>query len=240
MRSRGGLRFLAEFGLVIGGLLALSALIRLLDLDLRVARWFYQPDGAHCWWAEGRQPWEIIYRYGTWPANLLGAASLVGLLAAFFYRRLRRHRRSLLALVLVLALGPGLIVNTLLKEHWGRPRPRDMIEFGGTEAFVPVGTVGQPDGNEGFPSGHAAMGFYFLSLYILWRGRRPRAAMSALVGGLAAGGLLGFQRIAAGAHFLSDVLWSGGIVYLTALGVDYVLGPPRAPRSTPAKLPSES
>ena len=29
------------------------------------------------------------------------------------------------------------MANVLLKEHWGRPRPIDVTQFGGNEHFVP-------------------------------------------------------------------------------------------------------
>jgi membrane-associated phospholipid phosphatase len=164
----------------------------------------------------------------VWPADLAGVLSLVGLVLARKRERLRRHQRSLLFIALVLALGPGLLINLVLKEHWGRPRPRDIEELGGLRAFLPVGEPGSPGGGESFPSGHAAMGFFFLAFYVLLRGRRPGAARWALAGSVAAGCLLGFQRVAVGAHFLSDVLWAGGLVYLTALTVDALL-----PRSMP-------
>jgi hypothetical protein len=30
-----------------------------------------------------------------------------------------------------------LLVNVALKDHWGRPRPIDIAQLGGTEHFVP-------------------------------------------------------------------------------------------------------
>ena len=38
--------------------------------------------------------------------------------------------RATAFLLLALALGPGLIVNTALKDHWGRARPSQVVEFG--------------------------------------------------------------------------------------------------------------
>ena len=51
-------------------------------------------------------------------------------------------------------LGPGLLVNLTLKNHWGRPRPIEVAQFGGDKQFVawwdPRGTC---DGNCSFVSG---------------------------------------------------------------------------------------
>ena len=40
-------------------------------------------------------------------------------------------------MVATLALAPGLLTNVILKSHWGRPRPIDVVEFGGDQHFVP-------------------------------------------------------------------------------------------------------
>ena len=37
--------------------------------------------------------------------------------------------------------------------------------------------------------------------------------------GLLSGGIIGLARMAAGSHFASDVIWSGGVVYFTALAL---------------------
>lgn len=219
---------MTEAGVVFAGLVVISIGIRAAGLDLAVARRFYDSWRTPPWWGVDRQPWEFLYRYGSFPGIAAGAVSLVLLVASLFARALRRHRRTCLFLVLVLAIGPGLIVNGIGKDHWGRPRPRDLIEFGGTQPFVPVGLPVRLGGHA-FPSGHASIGFYWLSLYILWRGRRPRAARVGLAVGLAAGALMGFERVAVGAHFLSDVIWAGGIVYLTALAADAALAAGSAP-----------
>jgi membrane-associated PAP2 superfamily phosphatase len=223
-RSSGaGRRFALEFALVVAALLLASIAIRMTDLDLRVARYFYRPGETPAWLGMGRQPWDALYDYGPWPANIVGGVGVIGFIVSLFRTKLRRDRRSFLLLASVLVIGSGLIVNEALKDHWGRPRPRDCVEFGGDRAFLPIGVPGPSGGGNSFPSGHAASGFYFLTLYILWRGRRPRAAALGLVAGLVAGSILSMQRIVVGAHFLSDCVWSAGIIYLTALASERVI-----------------
>jgi lipid A 4'-phosphatase len=200
-------------------LLLASIAIRTAGLDLSVERRFFQPGATPRWWGVDRQPWEALYRYGTFPGLIIGALSLIGIPASLLLRRMRRHLRAFLLLACVLAIGPGLLVNTVCKEHWGRPRPRDIVEFGGNQPFVPVG-LPVDRGGHSFPSGHAAMGFYLLTFYILWRKERPAAAAGMLLLGLAAGVLIGIERMAVGAHFPSDVLWAGGIVALVAIAAD--------------------
>ncbi|MFB3907551.1 MAG: phosphatase PAP2 family protein [Candidatus Eisenbacteria bacterium] len=248
-RSR---RLLKEILVVVACLIAVTSAIELAGWDLALSRAFYDPAANPAWWGRERQPLQFLYDYGTWPALAVGIGSLFLLPATWFVRRLRPHRRSFALLALVLALGPGLVVNTALKDHWGRPRPRELREFGGTAAYQGVEDPGTPGKGKAFPSGHASMGFYFVSFYILWRddaARRDRAAgrrasarataaataraqvkarasaraRAALAFGILAGCAIGLQRIASGGHFLTDVLWAGGIVYLVALLVDFAL-----------------
>ena len=67
---------------------------------------------------------------------------------------------------LTLALGAGLMTNLGFKEYWGRPRPKQVVEFGGKHAYRPFWNPDlhtRHDPQRSFPSGHVAMGFYFLS-----------------------------------------------------------------------------
>mgnify|MGYP003565114630 CR=1 FL=1 len=122
-------------------------------------------------------------------------------------------KRRILYLTLVLAVGPGLIVNVILKDQWGRARPLMIEEFGGDKEFTPAFVVaGQGRNNGSFNSGHAAGAFFLVSIgYVA--GRRRRTVF------LAAGTyavIVGFVRIFQGRHFLSDVVFSFLIVYATA------------------------
>jgi len=52
-------------------------------------------------------------------------------------RRMPLRGRAAVFLVLTLALGPGILANVVLKDHWGRIRPIDVAEFGGSGRFTP-------------------------------------------------------------------------------------------------------
>lgn len=222
-------RRLLEGLVVVAGLVAATIVIRVTDLDPAVSQAFYDP--VRGWWASGRPPWPWIYTFGAWPANIAGILALGGWIGGRFRPGLRRHRRVLALLVLTLALGPGLIVNGILKNEAGRNRPRDVTEFGGDRAIQEVLDFGGT--GRSFPSGHAASGFYFLVIpLILRRLGRARDAALALPAALLYGSAVSFQRIASGAHFLSDTIWAGGIVYLTALAIEAAL-PIEARLATP-------
>ena len=124
-----------------------------------------------------------------------------------------------LFVLLVLAFGPGLAVNTVLKDHWGRARPSQVVEFGGPQTFTRAPLPATAcDTNCSFVSGHAAAGFGLIAFAFLARDRRRRQAIGA--GAVAAGALIGLARMAQGAHFLSDVVFAGlvvcGIAWLLA------------------------
>ncbi|HKX07331.1 MAG TPA: phosphatase PAP2 family protein [Stellaceae bacterium] len=121
--------------------------------------------------------------------------------------------------LLVLALGPGGAVNTVLKDHWGRARPSQVTEFGGAQAFTPAPLPATGcDRNCSFVSGHASVGFGLIAFAFLAGDRRRRRALAA--GAIATGTAIGLARMAQGAHFLSDVVFAGlvvcGIAWLLA------------------------
>jgi len=65
-------------------------------------------------------------------------AALLALPAALWWRGPGAAATRVLGYVTLLyILGPGILVNGLLKEFWGRARPADIAEFGGTRTFTP-------------------------------------------------------------------------------------------------------
>jgi len=115
--------------------------------------------------------------------------------------------RQVLFLVLSLALGPGLIVNGILKEWWGRARPSDIVPFGGEATFTPPWMIAdQCASNCSFVSGHVSIAFWVVAFALLVpRRARTWAVAVALMFGVA----VGLARIVVGAHFLSDVVFAG-------------------------------
>ena len=124
-------------------------------------------------------------------------------------------KKNLLYLLLSLAIGPGLIVNGIFKEHWGRARPTQIKEFGGSHIYTPpLMPTFYCKKNCSFVSGHASVGFYLISFGLVSSSPRRKKFFIAL--SLFMGGLIGFVRIVQGGHFLSDVLFSGLVTYLVA------------------------
>jgi membrane-associated PAP2 superfamily phosphatase len=194
------------------------------DIDISVSKWFYSSFPGNHWPLTHKQPWDFLYNFGTWPALGIAFIALLVTISCFFNKKILQYRKRAIYLVTVMIIGPGLLVNVIFKDNFGRPRPGDIVEFGGEQQYH---QLLKPDwGNPGksFPSGHCSCAFYFFVLYFLFKGNKrkwlPYAGLSI---GIGYGILMGIARIGQGGHFLSDVMWSAGFVYLTAGGVYYVM-----------------
>lgn len=210
-------------------LVSLTVVFMLSDLDLKISGYFF--DSKTGWFLADSQPWKFLYKFGPVPAILLATGALVVFLLSYFKPRLADLRMPALFLVVVMVVGPGIMVNSAFKEYWGRPRPRDIHEFGGNKDFLYVWEKGKAHNGKSFPSGHASTGFFLIAPWFLLRRKRIRLASTVLVGGLAFGALTGVGRIVQGAHFPSDVLWSAGFVYFSGLALYYLLNLSDIPES---------
>lgn len=184
--------------------------------DLKFANWFYTGDHF------STSPLlKFVFNYAIYPAWIVVGAAALGGILSYFYLPLAAYRRSCLYLMLVLGIGSGLIIHALLKDHWGRPRPRQVEEFGGKQSFRPYyepNFFNPVEPSKSFPCGHCSMGFYFFTFVFLGRHfRRPLLSLCGWGLAIGLGGALSMARMAQGGHFLSDVLISALIMWLTAL-----------------------
>jgi membrane-associated PAP2 superfamily phosphatase len=202
-------------------LFALTTLIAATGGDLGLEGSFYLPGPG--WVYSDLNPWRGLYRFGVFPAFAVAAGSLVLLVAGFFSVRAYVYRRCALFFLLLMLIGPGLLVNTVLKDHWGRPRPRQMQVFGGDRVFHQVWERGEGGKGMSFPSGHASAAFYLVAPFFVLRRSSRKWAGVALTAGLCYGLLMGVARMVQGGHFPSDVLWAGGSVYLVGVSLYYLL-----------------
>jgi lipid A 4'-phosphatase len=202
--------------LVIGviGVLALAAAALTLfpGIDPAVSRLFFD-HGTFIW--NGDTVAERVHRALPWTiAGLVAALTLAWAVAGFRRRPVFGiGARGWLFVLLVLGLGPGLLVNVVLKDNWGRARPEHVAAFGGPLAFTPAGVLSdQCDKNCSFVAGDPSVGFSLHAFgYVV-----PRRRRTVLLGGLAAGGVIGLMRIGQGAHFLGDVVYCALVVVLLA------------------------
>lgn len=203
--------------------LGLTFWARLSGFDLAAEVLIYRVGGNE--WSLGEIPfWKYLYRWGTIPAALVVFASLTFYCLSWNLERFRLWRKVFLFIVLTAVIGPGIITNGLLKEYWGRPRPREVIELGGRSAFEPVLTIDRSSEGLSFPCGHATMGFFFMGGYFLLRRHRAGLARGFLLGGITLGSLMGVARMVQGGHFFTDVIWAGLICYFVPMGLAYAMG----------------
>ncbi len=189
------------------------------DLDLQVAQYFYHPENQDAWFEGDYFLWDFFYQLGPVISILIAVGSIFIIMLSGLRKRWNHLRVKAVFILVCFVVGPGLIVNALFKDHWGRPRPAQVIELGGTEAYVPPLMFNASGDGKSFPSGHSSVGFALIAFYFLFRRKSRVLARLALALSLVIGSLLGGARIAAGGHFLSDVLWSAFITFLVSLGL---------------------
>jgi membrane-associated PAP2 superfamily phosphatase len=125
---------------------------------------------------------DFLFDWGPMPANLLALASAAALICSYLVPRLKKWRNPCLVLLLAYVIGAGVITNGILKEYWGRPRPKQVEQFGGTQAFRPffLPDFTNPLPSKSFPCGHCSLGFYFFALFLVGkRLRKPWLTSSA-------------------------------------------------------------
>jgi len=130
----------------------------------------------------------------------------------------KRYRNTSAVIALLAVLNPLLFIQ-ITKILCGRVRFRDLVSPSYTSFtpwFLPPGISG---GGSSFPSGHAAMGWMFLPLLIAVKDRKIKDPLRIIVSVLVIGwGLfVGLSRIAVGAHYASDVLFSTGAATIVTI-----------------------
>ena len=197
-------------------LLALTVLTGVLfalwpELDLMGSALFHGPDGfaGNGHGLSGLRG--TLYFLPVIVMGLFLLAWILGWVGGWFdlplFEAVQPRGRSVLFLALGLALGPGLLVNVILKDYWDRPRPLQVQEFGGQLEFRPwYKTDGACVKNCSFVSGETSGAFWLVAPASLAPGSLRLPAMALALGvGLTTGGM----RVAFGGHFPSDVLFAG-------------------------------
>lgn len=210
LRLRRSRIILASFGILSVLLTAFPA------VDLVVSKSFFHGSFQQTLW------WQRLLHVGvTW----FIAVSMLLVVALYAWNRLAKRNlcrvdgKRVVYLFLVLIIGAGLIVNVVFKDHFGRARPRDVAEFGGSKVFTPPFVMSNEcTTNCSFSSGDGAAAFFSMALALaLTRKRRLFAAA------LAIGALVSYARISAGAHFFSDTVVSFFVMLIVADVLHYYM-----------------
>lgn len=121
---------------------------------------------------------------------------------------------QLLYVLAFYAIGPGLTVHAI-KTVVGRARPHALGEFGGTAMFTPPWRItDQCVSSCSFISGESASAFAIVTLALLLT---PRHRIYFLPVALVAAAAASLNRVAFGAHFLSDVVIAWAVMWLIAV-----------------------
>lgn len=188
------------------------------DLDIATAWLFY--DGTT--FPVSGEPWIEALRNGLIVAEDVTFLIVLGLSLVPRKTILNLGQVDWAYLTAIFLLGPGLIVNGILKRFWGRARPFRIEEFGGTAHFSKAWTFSdQCAANCSFVSGEmaGAMALAIAMIVVLNANRiriSPRIYRVGQVLSLALPMVTAWQRMAAGRHFLSDVVLSALLTALVA------------------------
>ena len=191
------------------------------DLDLWISGLFF--DGTNGF-ALASSSTANALRHGIWNISialvLIAVAGLIAGLAGWVSATLKRKFGLIVALYV---LGPGVLVNGILKAHWGRARPADVTEFGGSSAFTPPWPpADQCVANCSFVSGEgSAAAALFVSLLLFLpevRSRLPRWCAPVYLASAFIVSVTGVAlRVAMGRHFASDTAFA--VIFVLAIAL---------------------
>lgn len=178
----------------------------------------------------------LVYDSVEWFSYGVGGFFVCWFLGFCFFPFVRRlgGGRFMVFSLLLLALGPGLVVNFVFKDHWGRARPAQVEAFGGKEVFTPAFVISKAcERNCSFASGHASAAAWLFCLTLFARSRK--GLLIGVVGIYFS--LAGLGRIVQGGHFLSDVVFAFLMVYgVASLLASEILGKSVAERETEKRI----
>lgn len=208
---------LARFHIALGFVVCFFAWIFFLifpHLDIAVAGYFYDFSGQVFIGSEKSGLLGFLHWFARVFPIFFSVIVILFLLGSLFVDRLKiKSRKTIFFIAVCLWIGPGLVVNYIFKDHWGRPRPAMVQEFNGDKVFQSPFVISNQCGkNCSFVCGDASMGFWLFAFMPIVAARRKKVlAFSAAI---VAGGGLGLMRMAQGGHFFSDVIFCGIFVYI--------------------------
>lgn len=202
-----------RIALAVFGLLAVL-FIAFPQIDLAASGLFYQGDGQ---WLLSRDSAWLVLPY--WGLPRLGQALLVALIALLLlsfcqrFPKLKARRAAIGFLLVGGLLGPILLVDATLKEHSGRTRPVNTVNFGGSKQFTPAFIpADQCAKNCSFVSGHVATASFIMAFG--WLGATA-VRRRWLLASIAFGGVFALVRMVPGGHFLSDTIFAWFATYFS-------------------------
>jgi lipid A 4'-phosphatase len=181
-------------------------------VDMAVTSWFHVAGQGFP--ASQEPALKALRKSSSWVLGLVLLAAIVRIVWTAIHRRaplFAGARRSWFLLAGLVA-GPGLLVNTVLKNNWGRPRPIQLEAFGGEAPYVPVWEISDwCRHNCSFVSGEGSSAAWMVAALMLL----PAPFRAVVIGpALVYSAALSMNRLAFGGHFLSDILLSWALTGL--------------------------
>jgi len=202
-------------------------------LDLAISRLAFNPDPKINLFDFGLHPWVLRTRDAArWVIALVALPAFLSIVGKMMFPKLpmTMDGRAALVIVLTLGLGPGIVTNTVFKDHWGRSRPMEVPEFGGNGRFTAWWDPRGPCPNNcSFVAGEPSGAFWTVAPAAF---APPQWRALAYAGVFAFGAGIGVLRILGGGHFFTDVVFAGVFMYLVAWAVYGLLF-----RFRPTRLP---
>lgn len=193
------------------------------NVDVAISNLFYDP-ATRRFMADSHPKLAMLRDNGLIAVSTCIGCVVLGLARYLPWRLPSIPPRAAVFLTVSLLIGPGLLVNGIMKPHWGRPRPSEVTQFGGTLPFVnwwdPTGAC---DYNCSFISGEASTAAWMFGPAMLlpgpWRaaGLVAAAAFTVMTSAL---------RVVAGGHFFTDVLFGALVMMLILLLLRRLIDPP--------------
>ena len=183
-------------------------------IDLHLAHVFYTSAQGFTW---ANSSWALNVRYAlyaaVWATALIFLTTLAWRLCSSNNSKLPRVKTSAYVLTVFFVV-PFLVVNVGFKNHFGRPRPRQVTEFASTMQFQHAWQISDEcSTNCSFVCGDAAVAFTFWLFLPFFKRRRWRLAYG--TGVFLLGSFYGWIRMGQGGHFFSDVLFAALLTYLS-------------------------
>ena len=224
-----------------------SALLFMLwpELDLTVSWLFYDPASGFS--LAGETIWDGTVLANKATSFAFVSMAIIGWVFALFQwsNADKVGLRYWMVIILIYALGPGVLVNGLLKRIYGRARPVQIEAFGGDGPFAAAWVISDYCRSAcSFVSAEVAAGSALtigLAIGARWFADRPISTVFRIAS-LASVGLLvltAVQRVGSGRHFLSDVLFAAIPVMALGTALGCMLRP-RAFPSTPNVLKGQT
>lgn len=183
------------------------------ELDLKLVAPFFDTQRGAFTFSYNRS-YLLVRAVSNWLIAFVALPAVLALVLKLIrpQRPLLIPGRAILLMLLTLALVPGALADLVLKEHWGRPRPIDVAEFRGQEHFRPWWDPrGDCKANCSFIAGEPSGAFWTMAAAAV---APPQWRAPAYAAAILFGSAVGVMRMAAGAHFFTDVVFAGVFAFL--------------------------